>query len=174
MERKGNQILAISVYGLDGLEYDEWDENEDIENNAPTWETCALRSWLNGKFLNAAFSASERAMIPNVTVAADVNPNIPTSSGNDTQDQVFLLSITEAEQYFSTDADRQCVPTDYAKAQGCYVDDSGCCWWWLWSPGEGQSRAANVIHNGDVYNFGDLVYSNNVAVRPALWIDLDD
>lgn len=52
-------------------------------------------------------------MIPKLTVTADANPRYSISPGNDTQDQVFLLSITEAYQYLS---DRLCYPTNYADA----------------------------------------------------------
>ena len=156
----------------------EWDENEDIENNDPTWETSTLRSWLNGKFLNAAFSASEKAMIPTVTVTADVNPNYPTSPGNDTKDQVFLLSIQEVNRYFSSNFARQCEPTEYAKKKIWYVDKENWCSWWLRSPGEREDSAALVDMEGSVYVGGDPDFDGDgvcfdQSVRPAMWIDLD-
>ena len=122
---------------------------------------------MNNDFINAAFSADEKAMIPTVTVSADKNPNYNTNPGNATQDQVFLLSSTEANKYFSSDSARQCKPTDYA-----YEAFDGHCWWWLRSPGDNQYRAAYVTDDGDVDESGYEVECYH-AVRPALWIDLN-
>jgi hypothetical protein len=86
---------------------------------------------------------------------------------------VFLLSITEANKYFSAYSARQCQPTDYAVANGGLESTSGTCWWWLRSPGINQNDAASVNYVGDVYEYGHLVYLGKCAVRPALWIDLN-
>ena len=138
-----------------------------------TWETCTLRKWLNNDFINAAFSTDEKAMIPTLTVSADNNPLYSTIPGNATQDQVFLLSIIEANQYFNTDSERQCKATEYAVANGACVNSSkGNCWWWLRSPGSYQKAAASVYSDGDVHERGSTVDLGDIAVRPALWIDL--
>ena len=90
-----------------------------------------------------------------------------------TVDQVFLLSITEVNKYFSSNSARQCKPTDYAVANGAWENDSGNCWWWLRSPGNYQYRAAIVLVGGDVSENGFIVNYDLSAVRPALWIDLN-
>ena len=171
LAREGDRILVISRYALDCQPYN-------ATNTDVTWETCSLRDWLNGTFLNAAFSAEERGMIPTVTVSADRNPRHSTSPGNATQDQVFLLSITEANEYFSSDTARQCRGTAYCYAQGAYQNDDGNCSWWLRSPGEDSNHAARFACNswisrsdGYVDDYGSYVYYD-YAVRPALWIDL--
>ena len=122
--------------------------------------------------MNAAFSESERAMIPSVTVSADKNPSYSTSPGNSTTDQVFLLSITEVNNYFSSDSARQCQGTAYCYAQGASKTDNGNCWWWLRSPGYFSTDAAGVYYDGSVREYGNLVSSDKGAVRPALWINL--
>ena len=149
---------------LDVKPYHTTDENV-------TWETCTLRKWLNNDFVNAAFSSDEKAMIPTVTVSADKNPDYSTNPGNATQDQVFLLSITEANKYFSSDSARQCEPTDYAVANGAWEINSVNCRWWLRSPGSGQNIAASVYEDGVVFEHGNFVYLDYIAVRPALWIE---
>ena len=168
LEVKEGKALVISKYALDCKQYN-------TSYTDVTWETCTLRKWLNNDFLGAAFSADEKAMIPTVTVSADKNPEYSTNPGNATQDQVFLLSITEVNKYFSSDSARQCKPTGYAVANGAYVNSSnGNCWWWLRSPGNyHQDYAAFVNYDGDVYVSGHYVYGGNHAVRPALWIDLN-
>ena len=165
LDVKDGKALVISKYALDCKQYNT--SYTDI-----TWETCTLRKWLNNDFINAAFSGDEKAMIPTVTVSADKNPDYSTNPGKATQDQVFLLSITEANKYFSSDSARRCEPTDYAVANGAWESNRGNCWWWLRSPGYYQYYAAGVNYGGDVYENDDFVYHAGSAVRPALWIDL--
>ena len=166
LEVKDGKALVISKYALDRKQYN-------TSYASVTWETCTLRKWLNNDFLDSAFSANEKAMIPTVTVSADKNPNYSTNPGNATQDQVFLLSITEANKYFSSDSARQCKPTDYADAGGAFASGfNGNCWWWLRSPGDIQYFAAYVYNVGDVREFGYYVDDDFIAVRPALWLDI--
>ena len=166
LEKDGTKILVVSKYALDCKQYNT--SYTDI-----TWETCTLRKWLNNDFINAAFSGDEKAMIPTVTVSADKNPDYSTNPGKATQDQVFLLSIAEANKYFSSDSARQCEPTDYAVANGAWESHSGNCRWWLRSPGGDLDGAACVYDDGDVYEHGSYVGSDDRAVRPAMWIDLN-
>ncbi len=166
LDIKDGKALLISKYALDCKQYNtSWTD--------VTWETCTLRKWLNKDFMNAAFSADEMTMIPTVTVSADKNPKYGTNPGNATQDQVFLLSITEANIYFTSDSARMCKPTAYAVANGAYERNSGNWWWWLRSPGNDQDCAADVLSVGDVFEYGRSVNYDRNAVRPALWINLN-
>ena len=169
LEVKDGKALVVSKYALDCKQYN-------TSNTDVTWETCTLRKWLNNDFINAAFSSYEKAMIPTVTVSADENPDYSTNPGNATQDQVFLLSITEANKYFGSDSARQCKPTDYAFANGAYFNSvNGNCWWWLRSPGVTQysaHSAAYVHSSGGVYESGSDVDIGTSAVRPAMWISI--
>ncbi len=165
LDRQEDKILIISKYGLDAKPYNK--EKIDI-----TWENCTLRSWLNDDFYNTAFSSDEKKAVAETSVSADKNPKYDTNPGNSTTDNVFLLSITEANKYFSSDSARQCEPTDYAVANGAYTSDSGTCWWWLRSPGCVQDYAACVNDHGTVRVYGYYVYYDCGCVRPALWINL--
>lgn len=166
LEVKDGKALVVSKYALDCKQYN-------TSNTDVTWETCTLRKWLNNDFINAAFSSYEKAMIPTVTVSADKNPDYSANPGNATQDQVFLLSITEANKYFNSTGARQCEPTDYAVANGSWESDSGnFCWWWLWSPGVTQDSATYVYSGGDVIESGNAVDIGTSAVRPAMWISI--
>jgi hypothetical protein len=142
-----------------------------------TWGTCSLRQWLNSTFISNAFNDDEQKMIQTTKATADKNPYYSTSLGEDTEDKLFLLSITEVEKYLGTDEARKCVPTDYAIARGAYtnsnytLDGKATCWWWLRSPGYGSS-AAYVKYVGSVCNPGVDVNCSSMVVRPALWIDL--
>ena len=167
LETEGNRVLVISRYALDCQKYN-------TDNDYITWETCSLRTWLNGTFINNSFSSNEQEMIKSTTVTADNNPEYSTPPGNNTTDKVFLLSIEEANIYFSSASSRQCQATAYAKTQGAYTDlDNDNCWWWLRSPGNYSSHAAIVRNFGSVNKKGVVVNRDNNAVRPALWIDLE-
>ena len=170
---EGSKALVISKYALDFQQYN-------TSCTDVTWESCSLRKWMNNTFINEAFGSKHQELIPSVSVSADKNPNHSTNPGNATNDKVFLLSITEAEKYFTTDESRKCAPTAYAKAQGAYTSDGyktasgeATCWWWLRSPGSNQNYAACVYYGGSVTYYGHYVNYDNDCVRPALWINLD-
>lgn len=173
LAKENEKALVISKHALDCQQYN-------TSYTDVTWETCPLRKWMNGTFLNNAFSTEEQAQIQNTTVSADKNPEYNTNPGNATTDKVFLLSINEVEKYFNSDEARKCAPTAYAKTQGAYTSDSNktasgaaTCWWWLRSPGGTQDSAATVHADGSVGCGGDYVDCDIDAVRPALWINLD-
>ncbi len=166
LEVIGGKALLISKYALECKRYHEKTENI-------TWENCTLRKWLNHEFLNAAFSESEKAKIPTVTVSADKNPSGNTYPGKPTHDKIFLLSIPEANQYFAGNTARICQPTAAAKGNGVWTNTEGNCFWWLRSPGNTQDYAADIYSLGGVREKGDYVSCGNSAVRPALWMDLN-
>ncbi len=172
LAKENDRILVISKYALDCQKFNSSRTNV-------TWETCSLRKWLNGAFLNAAFNEYGQAMIPSVSVSADENPSYSTSPGNSTTDQVFLLNITEANKYFNSDSSRQCQGTAYCYyAQGAYKGKNGDCIWWLRSPGYSSDLVAIVDYGGSViigdsvYDYSNHVSHDGVAVRPAMWINI--
>lgn len=186
LDNQGDRMLVISRYGLDCQPYNE-------TYRSVTWETCTLRRWLNSEFYNRAFSDSEKASIRTTTLSNPDNATYGTSGGNETQDNVFCLSIDEAKAYFGTDSKdsngytinsaRAAKPTAYAVAGGAWANSSttewygGNCYWWLRSPGNDQNNAAFVYCIGDITVTGysvSPVYSDYGygAVRPALWIGL--
>ena len=164
LAKEDERILLISEYALDCQKYNKvW--------AGITWENSTIRAWLNNEFLNEAFSEEERERIAVVTVNPDKNPKYQNNPGNATQDQVFLLSLPEAEHYFSSDEDRLCKPTDYAVKRGAKRLDPGICAWWLRTPGCRQDSATQVGYGGSIVTVGGSVDFNQNAVRPALWID---
>ena len=105
---ENGRALVISEKLLDCVKYNEG--YTDV-----TWETCTLRKWMNGEFLNKAFSSSEQSKIATVTNQNPDNPEYGTQGGNATQDRIFALSIEEANQYFRNDGDRMAAPTVYPR-----------------------------------------------------------
>ena len=167
LEVKDGKMLVISKYALDCKPYNT--SYADV-----TWESCTLRTWLNNDFINTAFSSVEKSMIPEVTVATEENWLYGTDSGNTTQDRVFLLSLAEANKYFSSDDARLCEPTNYAVFNGANVNGiNSNCWWRLRSPGYNQKYAVTVNYYGAFNESGNDVNNLNDAIRPALWIDMN-
>ena len=166
LDKKDGKLLLISKSILDCKRYNSSDTDV-------TWETCTLRQWLNNDFINTTFSTKELSSISTTTVSTDT-PNWNTRPGNPTNDKIFLLSLTEANTYFSSDNARRCKPTAYATAQGTNVDyqDGGCYWWWTRTPGIYQSKVQCVQDNGSAGGFGISAYEYQIGVRPAMWIDV--
>lgn len=180
LARDGDKALLISRYGLDAQPYNK-------DHTSVTWETCTLRTWLNGTFYNKAFSSAEQAAILTTNVDNSKNQcysGWSTSSGNNTQDKVFLLSYAEANKYFgvtydnSSNTKSRVAPTAYAIAQGAWTSSSNkttdstyAGWWWLRSPGSSSSSAASVYYDGA--RISRSVSNTYIAVRPALWVNLE-
>ena len=180
LDVQDGKSLLLSRYGLDKKPYN-------TEYVGTTWEKCTLRKWLNGEFLQAAFTDTEQSGIMLTEVNNSKNQGYDkwsSDGGNNTQDQVFLLSYAEACEYlgasfsiFNTKKTRV-APTAFAKAQGAYTDGrektmegESTGWWWLRSPGEHQGRAISVGTEGSLHDRD--VHNDNAVVRPALWLNLE-
>ena len=180
LDVQGSKALLLSKYGVNAKQYNT--EFVDI-----TWETCSLRKWLNGEFLNAAFSASEQKDILPTNVDNSKSQGYDkwdTDGGNDTNDKVFLLSYTEAYRYLRiTEEDdnnmkSRVAPTAYAKNAGSWTsyyltttdgDEAG--WWYLRSPGINHMYVASVSYDGSLSYSSN--YREDACARPTLWINLE-
>lgn len=164
LAKENSNVLLISKKALDCKSYNT------IEMDV-TWETCSLRTWLNTHFLNDAFTKEEQAIINTTDVTADANPDYNTDPGNDTKDEVFLLSIEEANKYFDNDSERKCIPTSYVLANENSLKN-GNNWWALRTPGQSQNHVAGVVGDGYFSKSGAWVDNSHTLVRPAIWISL--
>ena len=190
LENADGQLFLLSDQNLDVFQY-----HTDIES--VTWETSTMRSWLNGydashntggdsgidytsdNFIGTAFSAKEQAAIADTEVFNDDNPTNGTEGGNNTTDQIFLLSIAEAQNssYFADNSSRIATNTAYVAGGGklgsSYMNGVGeADYWWLRSPGCYDDLAAAVYGVGGVSSFGGIVDDGYYAVRPAFNLDL--
>jgi hypothetical protein len=114
LAKEGERALIITKDCVAVLPYQNaaWDDWDAIQGT--TWENSSLRAWLNGSFYEEAFSGDEKARIQTTSVVnsdtSGIQPwdGVPfmTEGGSDTNDLVFLLSIEEANQYFTDDAAR--------------------------------------------------------------------
>ena len=184
LDVQDGKALLLSQYGLDARPY-----NSDSMDM--TWEKCTLRGWLNSEFLKSSFSAEEQVAILTTEVdnsASQGYSKWQTEGGNNTQDQIFLLSYAEANRYLditlhdiykvSNNIKARVAPTAYAIAQGAETknyqtaDGDAAGWWWLRSPGSQQYYAASIIFDGSLLWFYS-VDSNGGVVRPAFWLNLE-
>ena len=92
-----------------------------------------------------------------MTVETPDNRNFATPGGDAAEDRLFLLSTEEAAGL---------LPDDASRALGC--------WWWLRTPGFDNSFAATVTPAGSVVRIGSFVDADDYAVRPALWLRVEE
>ncbi len=166
LEKEGTRLLLVSRYALSFRPF------RDETSEGWTWEDCSLRAWLNGEFLESAFSEKEQAMILPATVSADKNPFYDSDPGNPTEDRVFLLSADEANHYFPSAKARICEAWGDPSGNSGHHRPNGRCVWWLRTQGLYTGYPTTVDSSGVVSWNGANNANENVAVRPALWVDL--
>ena len=133
----------------------------DSYNKAVTWETCTLRSWLNGygaeanvckndysfdNFVDYAFTPEEKAAIQTTYIMNKSSLDYETEGGNNTTDQLYLLSldeVTDSTYGFTSPRivyaeSRRALNTAFAKGQGASTSVSGCREWLLVAPVAGE------------------------------------
>lgn len=209
LESEDDHALLMSVNCLDYKSYN-------IESMEATWETSSLREWLNNEFMDEAFSVRERKRVqaqtmenPGLYAGMDKDGSwIVTNSGeyvkdilyqtedsNETEDQVYLLSVDEVILYLSSGNVERPLLTEYAKGkflgaalkqaeESGYNDEEaireryaeleekygeGCCNWWLRSPGISDDTAAVVSYEADEIQIQNL--AEGAAICPVLWIE---
>ena len=189
LAKEENKMLLISKYGLEARRFD---------SSSNDWINSEIRRWANNIFYNKAFNKNEKKYIRNSTISMNEKIDIYDFDENEKKiirvsttyryeevgfwenlfgkqkcnDKVFLLNKEEIKKYFANYDERKCKATEYAKANGAYVDDDNSySWWWLRSP--------QLDYNFNVYNISsygcwdyNCIYFNSLLFRPALWINL--
>lgn len=142
----GNRAYVVSEKALTARAFN---SSHDKGND---WDSSDLKAWLEGDFASEAFSADDKKII-------DGGPT--------------LLSVAEANQYFSSDDDRACYPTQQAVNDGARTSDFGACYWWLRSPGSRSRYELEVSVDGfaSSHSYGS-VDDSGASVRPAMWVNL--
>ena len=155
LKEDGFQTLVVSKWPLfsSGFNQNNSDGNR--------WDSSALRNYLNSSFYQSAFDENEKKKIISAYL----------SDPNGTQDNVFVLSKSEADNLMTQNE------RTYGNKKGCnghscsdcyqYSHLHGTCWW-LRSPYIGNSECA--LH---IYQSGNSTY-NSVRhifpVRPAMYV----
>jgi hypothetical protein len=156
-----------------------------------TWEMSTLREYLNGSFYNT-FSAGDKDQILTTHLVNASSTIHGYPGGKDTEDNVFLLSVDEANKYFGSDEDRlaripvqvlgklvQVLQQDYGYAGNEVVrflaglnDIDNVLVWWLRSPSDEGYDGKSVVSTKGYAGEDRTVNIGYVGVRPALTINL--
>jgi hypothetical protein len=119
-----------------------------------TWESSSLRQWLNSEYLDEAFTEEERKDILLSSIINEDNPVYSTDGGNNTEDYIFLLSISEALKY------KELFPKFKSNS-------------WLRTPGNHPDSAAFLSADGFAMEYGYDVSGEDIKVRPLLWMSIE-
>lgn len=143
------------------------------------YEFSTIRSYLNEGFLDYAFSQKEQRLIDWDEVEPHENPEYATSQGRRFYDKVFLLSVEEANKYFSTNAQRQAkvcpdiILNDNLRFHYIHsLDGDRNTTWWLRTMGEDIGSPVYVDFSGDIVEKGIGDYKSH-GIRPAMWVNLN-
>ena len=171
LDRDGDRALLLSKYALD---YQSFMPFYEPVTEPYTWESCSLRRWLNGTFLNAAFSADEQQRLLTTTVITSPGSLHRENGPVTTEDRVFLLSNTEVYAYFASEATTAAEYTAYALSENPWPGNAatpGPADWWLRTT-DGYDHPDGVYADGRVGE-GARAYEGEY-VRPAIWITVDE
>lgn len=198
-EKDGNKLL-LTKYIIEAMPFHE--KYEEV-----TWADSSLRRWLNQAFYDEAFSSQEQEHIQKVHLKNEdpgeiltretiLDPDYPTIKHNidvsgkltseDTEDQIFLLSVDEAKQYgdhclgwirateHAMKKNLSMFPIRHIDKQGRFgeVMYYAADLWWLRIRGEYGDHAA-CVSKSIVNEAGFPVFFHETVmqgVRPAMWV----
>lgn len=146
LEKKNGKALLIKDNSLADIAF------QDGNGNC-TWETSSIRTWLNSSFLGENFFQSEIDAIPQTEVSTEPNPVYNTDGGNNTSDQVFLLSSQEVTRYHDL------------------LHDTKTCWW-LRTPGAAKGSMSFVYKDRTIMDYGYDCTTVKFNIKPAIWVEI--
>jgi len=138
LKADGNSALIVTESVIEQRAYHE-------EFTTITWEHCDLREYLNRQFYDT-FDPSARARILETRITDCDNPWYGTAWGNPTVDKIFLLSTTEALQYFGDSGDLK-------NNKRWYYDDNDKL----------------VLSDAEHWECGECIYDRYNGARKALY-----
>lgn len=120
-------------------------------NSGNMWDTCELRSFLNVDFYNNAFSNAEQKKIINCKISGEEFPT--------TKDNIFILSVKEATNLFSSNDERRLGNIWSLRSKHC----------------DGLQYTSHVREDGVVKDISSsCTYTDNsYGIRPAMYIITD-
>lgn len=143
LKKEDNAALLIKSSHFSDVTF-----HDTLEN--VTWETSSIREWLNTDFMEKTFSEEERNNILLSNIKMEDNEMYGIDGGNDTEDFIFLLSSSEAEEFADCLSD-------------CKIAS------WLRSPGSSTNTASFLSDENIVMEYGYLVNSAGFTARPVMW-----
>lgn len=168
LDVQDDEAFILSEKCLDARIFSEtWEMSE--------WTGSNIREWLNGDFMQTAFSSNLQDLIVCKEIKNERDPYYAVSYGEeDTLDYVFLLSYNEATQYLKN---KTAYGTLYACAQydkqhtNLTASPDKEQWWWLRTIAYGgETRMGFNGMSGGAVETGSITDAE--MVRPAMRIDL--
>ncbi len=92
LEKKDGEARLARKTGLEAAVFHDTDE-------AVTWETCDLRAYLNGTYLQEEFTEAERQDMAQMSLENPDNEKYKTKGGIATKDYVCIFDTIEYEKY---------------------------------------------------------------------------
>ena len=151
-DKDGNHYLLIRKNALTP-EYSEVFTSKSADTS---WETSSIRAYLNSAFYDESFSSKEKELILESSVKADRNSVYKGVKANDTKDKVFILSVSELNDY-----------TDYINK----TTKSG---WWTRTPGANEGTLVYVDTNKNILYYGYEITEESIKMKPVIWVDISE
>ena len=166
-----------------------------FDKNSNNYKNSELRSYINGEFLNAAFSPSQKKYIADTEVDNSAQSTMPYNYGSlspqeqadiwnngvnqyaceNTTDKIYLFSYKNASNTidFTKNGGQEGwlkrKPTDYSFACGLWCGDDNTIlehtWWWLRSPYYKDRNASNGYIGGGKGSYYIEIDGKGIHVR---------
>lgn len=151
LKTEGNSWFLFSEDILDGMRFDATEPYSNV------YADNDIDTWLNGEFLEKAFSTQQQSIIKQKPDA----------------DGIFILNETQATNEswgFNVNTERQKFTSDYSRANAVSFNaDTHKGNWWLSTSSANEEMARRVMGTGEI---GDASIVVPAGIVPALWINI--
>lgn len=172
LDVEGDRVLLLSEKILAYRAFDD---------SGSLWGASDLRQWLNSTFFTSSFTAREMDCLLRLTQYNGKNSKINATLLNedDTEDWVFLLSLSEASHYMDSIEASETSSTDYAWAQNkdSQRNKYRNNWWLRVARTNSPARHAVILpftkYVGSEWSASTTdMKIGALGVRPAIWVDV--
>ena len=168
LETEGDKAFVFSQFPLEKMSYAR-DEYE------VSWDWSRACDWLDGEFMENAFTEEERKAIQYTHVDNSKEQGPGPANRYEKYSYrgyyVYLLSYAEAVKFFPYEWQRTGAKTDYLiNKTKEYKYEKLYTGWWLRTLGEGNKTALDVNRVGYIWPKGTKAYYSGTAIRPVMWV----
>lgn len=171
LEINGATATLITPYCIDIQPY------HNTPNEAVNWGQSSLRNWLNGEFMDTAFTDQEKSVliqtgVENFDTDAAMNSNNYSYATPPivSWDWVWILEASEASAYFPEKEDMLAYATDYAQQRGATTNCEGYGTWLLRTAKNDECRANIALPYRGTASV--LATRTDSSIRPVICVDL--
>ena len=180
-------VLADQILDNQPFNYSSSTSSYKSNHKPNDWGYSTLRSFMSGldksqNVMKVDYAASGISMVDMAFTDEEKSYIIPTNNKSSKPkyvDSLFCLSYSDVQNDnygFGADPtvkfeNRIAAATDYSKAMGLFNCGVGG-YWWSRSGGTQDTLARNVDYQGDVHRGGNKVSTNDMGIRPAMYVNL--